>query len=571
MLTSVVRLQTKASVTSFTKPPIVTPKSTDRPGWQKLGYTFEPQESPYQLWMNEELVRRRGYVARAEPMLLSFITPVWNTPLEYLIALAESILGQDFGAGQTFDWVIADNGSTDPDVRSYLQELTRHEFIRLVQLNENTGIIGGTRVALEHSRGRYIVPVDHDDYVYPDAARILTNYIQAHNYPVLLYSDEDKLVGNRFEEAYLKPDWDPVLFTHSCYIAHLCAIDRETACSVGAYTDPEVAGCPDWDTFIRFMVAGYTPSHVPDVLYGWRKHPGSTAGNIEAKNYIHSSQRAALGRFVRSQRPNRFQLDYSPFFSGTPDWWFRRLPVPGRQICQIVIGSGTGENEALHVSPDGPISEVANLIREAADSATVVRLAGDDVVMDRADWEWEALAMLELFPDVAVVGGPLFNSSGLALSTGIYFGFGDGCGMPDRWRSRTDPGYFVQMWKPHSVSAMSSQNLIVCSGFLLDALASDVIDQSAPVWIFGQWLGLAASAWCKRVVFSPFLAGSTEHDWYRKSTPELMKPMVVRHPQAFMRNPLYSPRLALEEGMGYRPATASERQRHLEGLCGRVL
>jgi glycosyltransferase involved in cell wall biosynthesis len=536
---------------SHANPPALTPEP-------RSAYTFKPADSPYQDLMNGEMLRRHEYVARPEPALLSFVTSVWDTPLEYLTVLAESILGQDFGAGETFEWVITDNGSTNPDVCRYLQELTRHDFIRLVRLDQNAGIIGGTRAAVERARGRYIVPVDSDDYVYTDAARIMVSSIQEHRYPALLFSDEDKLVGNRFEEAYFKPDWDPVLFVHSCYIAHLCAIDRGLASCVGAYSDPSVSGCHDWDTFIRFMMAGYKPVHVPEVLYSWRKHAGSTAGNIESKSYIHSSHVTALGRILRGCRPHRFELNYSPFFSGTPDWWFRRLPVHGRSFCRMVVGSGRDKTE-LRLGPDAPISEALPFINDAAYSATVVRLTGDDVVMDREDWEWESLAMLELFPDVAAVGGPLFNSSGLALSAGIYFGFGDGCGMPDRWRSRRDPGYFAQMWKPHSVSAMSAQNLVVWSGFLLDTLASGLIDKHAPVWTLGEWLGLAAARWGRRIVFSPFLAGSTNDDWYLKWTPELIEPMQAQNPRAFKQNPCYSIRLSLTEGKGYQPAEANER------------
>jgi glycosyltransferase involved in cell wall biosynthesis len=286
--------------------------------------------------MDGELVRREQYTADPEPSLLSFVTSAWDTPVEFLEILAESIIRQDCSV---FEWVIADNGSSSTPTRAYLEKLAGHELIRVVRSERNLGIIGGTRLAVDHARGRYIVPVDSDDYLYPDAARLLAHFIHRHRYPALLYSDEDKLNGARFEEAYLKPDWDPVLFVHSCYIAHLCAIDRALALSMAAYSDPEVSGCHDWDTFIRFMMNGYEPVHIPEVLYSWRKHAQSTAANINSKDYIHRSHRKALNRFLSSRKSAKyFVLEPSPFFGGTPDWRFRRHHVHSRTILTVTIG-----------------------------------------------------------------------------------------------------------------------------------------------------------------------------------------------------------------------------------------
>src|ERR1700683_3358576 len=114
--------------------------------------------------------------------------------------------------------------------------------------------------------------------------------IQSNNYPPLLYSDEDHLLGNLTIDPYFKPGWDPVLFVNSCYIAHLCAIDRRLGERLGIYTDSETNGYHDWDSFTRFVRAGYTAVHIPEVLYSWRMHPNSTAANSASKDYIYTSQ-----------------------------------------------------------------------------------------------------------------------------------------------------------------------------------------------------------------------------------------------------------------------------------------
>ncbi len=58
----------------------------------------------------------------------------------------------------------------------------------------------------------------------------------------------------------------------------------------------------------------------------------------------------------------------------------------------------------------------------------------------------------------------------MILEAGRYFGFGGVCGCPNRGRSLSDPGYFSQMWKQRSVSAVSIQFAVMRAAFLVDLL-----------------------------------------------------------------------------------------------------
>ncbi|MDI7046710.1 glycosyltransferase, partial [Escherichia coli] len=117
-----------------------------------------------------------------------------------------------------------------------LDELAAHPCVRLIRVEKNLGIVGGLRVCLEAARNRYVVPLDADDLIASDCVRVLTSSLKAAGYPALAYTDEDKCDETSYRDPYYKPDWDPVLFAHSCYISHLCAIDRTLALQHGAYT-----------------------------------------------------------------------------------------------------------------------------------------------------------------------------------------------------------------------------------------------------------------------------------------------------------------------------------------------
>lgn len=264
---------------------------------RQAGYLLPSRETRvYETWIARHVAARRTVCQGAlERGLLSILTPVWDgSPVRYLKTLANSIISQNEQGA--CEWIILDNGCSHRGILSFLEELKEHDWMKLHRVSANLGIIKGLRYCLERAPGRYALPVDADDYLYRDALRVITSWVQRAGYPALLYTDEDKIIGNRAYQPYLKPDWDPVLLLNSAYIAHLGVIDREKALELGAYTDPNVEGSPDWDVFVRFMIAGYTAVHIPEIVYSWRSHARSTADDAASKSYIQSSQKAVLQR-----------------------------------------------------------------------------------------------------------------------------------------------------------------------------------------------------------------------------------------------------------------------------------
>jgi hypothetical protein len=194
--------------------------------------------------------------------------------------------------------------------------------------------------------------VDHDDLLAPDCVRVLTHELVRHAFPAYAYTDEDKLDGQNCRDPYFKPDWDPVLFSASCYIAHMIVFERSRALELGAYTDRRVEGSHDWDTFTRFAGAGLVPLHIAEVLYTWRMHSLSTAGNFQSKPYVFTSQRVVLEKIVaQGAWPDRFHVEPSPLFEGTPDGWIRRDRVEPRGIVTALVGARDETRHGAAIDP----------------------------------------------------------------------------------------------------------------------------------------------------------------------------------------------------------------------------
>ena len=110
--------------------------------------------------------------------------------------------------------------------------------------------------------------------------------------------------------------------------------------------------------------------------------------------------------------------------------------------------------------PGADVAALEEIIEGCAEARRLVHVLWAGTEIDGAEWPWEAMAQFELYPDTAVVGGRI-HWDGRIQGAASYFGFGRGCDSPDRGRSVNDPGYFVQMWKPHSASAVPVQHCVV--------------------------------------------------------------------------------------------------------------
>jgi glycosyltransferase involved in cell wall biosynthesis len=537
----------------------------------------------YNRWMAVHLRRRQArYRGSTIPGLLTIVTPVWDgTPLAYFRALAEAIVRQN-GAGHC-EWVVLNNGCQKRELLEYFEELKRHSWVAIHTSPGNVGIIGGLRLCLERAQGRYVLPVDADDWLYPDCLDVVSWWVRETGYPPLLYSDEDKRIDVRAVQPYLKPDFDPVLLLNSAYIAHLGVIDRQMALELGAYSDKSTEGSADWDLFIRFLVAGKAAVHIPEVVYGWRMHPESTADDALSKPYIHTSQKAVLERYLHLRGiAEDYRVEYSPLLNGgTADWWIeRRHTRPWPAVLVVLTNEPNGRKlvdpphypdltsvtlpalaglgrlrEVLSNRPATPARGLGDFLsvltkhRLAAGlvSEELVCLVSEDLRIDRQDWLWDAISLLEKHPDAVMVGGRIRNGRDEIVSAGLVLGFEGDAGCPDAGRPAIDPGYFTQMFKQRSVSAVSSQFAVIRSSFLREIPA----DVSIP--FLGAWAGALARRLGRRIVFSPFLSAVSDLDWQALVTPAERERFQNENHDILPDRRYYSRYLGLKRESAYKP------------------
>ena len=544
-----------------------------------LEIALNEADDGYERWIERRLEDRRSeYPARGDAGLFSLLTTVYDTPAAYIATLAASVFSQTW---TDFEWVLLDNGSQSRATRDALDRLARDPRVRLFRTDKNLGIIGGMRHVLERASNRYVLPLDSDDYLFPDALSIMASVAQQHGGPPLLYSDEDKLRDNRHTDAFLKPDWDPVLLRNCCYIAHLCAIDRHQAIQLGAYTDPGAEGCHDWDTFLRFVRAGAAAVHVPEILYSWRMHAGSTAADVTSKHYIVNSHRHVLETHVAlCGLGDRLEVVPSPFFPASPDWWFRRTRANAPPVTLVVFLPDDDQTEPLlpaaggypvsrvwlvdgsHREPGGTSAEThartlyplatvervkgrtgESLARAAQTDAALMAVVDSTVSIVSDDWLWEMIGLKEAFPDAVMLGGRLIDTDGRVFQAAGVFGLGEGVDSPDRGRAERDPGYFGTALKQRSTDWVPGSLCAYDPAFLRTVELDDAntLDSAALA------LSIRADEARRRVIFTPFVEGRVRRlDQLRTSA--VVASSVVRQSGRH-----YHRLLSREEGHLFRP------------------
>ena len=263
-----------------------------------------PAGKSYKEWYEEhcptkeELMRQREVEFSVQP-LISIVVPTYQTPIPFLKDMIDSVRKQSY---EKWELCIADgslNGDeNDTKVIRVREELNRYSMedkrIKVVYLEENQGIAENTNQALALATGEYIGLSDHDDMLTPDALYEIVKAINDYDYDVL-YTDEDKISedSHDYKKPVFKPDYSPELLCANNYITHFFVAKKSIVDRLGGFRK-EYDGSQDYDFIFRCVELAKKVGHVSKVLYHWRMHGGSVAGDPTSKMYAYDAGKKAI-------------------------------------------------------------------------------------------------------------------------------------------------------------------------------------------------------------------------------------------------------------------------------------
>lgn len=266
-----------------------------------MAQSFNDQNVKYQEWilLNEpdeaELAEQRKASANfAYAPLISFLTPVFNPPVDVLEELIESVLEQTY---PNFELLLGDFG-TSAEVSALITKYASIDHrIKALTFTDNQGIAGNSNQILEKVSGDFVALLDHDDTVSPDALYENVLRLNEADYD-FIYSDKDKIdeKGTRFDPLF-KAKLSPEMLLNINYLTHLNLMRTTVVREIGGW-DSDTDGAQDWDLFLRFIARSDKVCHVPKILYHWRVLSTSTALSIETKPYALAGQRRAIDKYL---------------------------------------------------------------------------------------------------------------------------------------------------------------------------------------------------------------------------------------------------------------------------------
>lgn len=256
--------------------------------------------APYMAWRKINVYGRRSQslserrlAAAASPLpLISVVMPVYRPPLRYLAMAVESVFVQAYA---NWELCIADDASKDETIAIYLKGLAaRDARVKVRFLSENLNISAATNAAADLARGEFLLFLDNDDLLAPDALTEAALYLLEHPDTDYLYSDDDKVDtdGVHFSPQF-KPDWSPELLLSYMYCAHMIVVRRTLFEMLGGMRTG-FEGSQDYDFALRATENARHVGHIPKILYHWRVLPGSTAASGDAKPAAFEAGRRAV-------------------------------------------------------------------------------------------------------------------------------------------------------------------------------------------------------------------------------------------------------------------------------------
>jgi GT2 family glycosyltransferase len=503
----------------------------------------------YETWLDRhraslaelEIMRRESRAFSVQP-LVSIITPVFNTPEEWLRQAIDSVLAQAY---ENWELLLIDDASTERSTIDFLSRIEQADSrVRVIRRRANGGISAASNDGLAQARGEWIAILDHDDVLEPDALFQTAKLLQTNDEVDLVYSDEDKLTEEGFASPMFKPDWSPDYFLSYNYVCHFTAFRRSLAQEIGGFRS-EFDGSQDYDLFLRMIERTNRVHHIPRVLYHWRKTENSVADNIRRKpGALEAGRRAIADHLERRGQRAHVTVDWR-----THAYCVRRDVEDPSKIAIITAArpSFAGQIdypkfEIVIVDPAGQSNygAVYNSAVEQTTSPWILFLAGD---VEPIENDWLTLMAEHVQrSEVGAVGARLISRDDKIDHAGIVVGVDGITQSAFRGFNAEDPGVCRQLQITRNYSAVSGACLLTRREVFQEIGG---FDEQLPDVLADVDLCLKMGRVGYLVVYTPFAklyrSGSQTE---RKIDNHFAEIMRERWAGALARDPYYNPNLS---------------------------
>jgi len=470
-------------------------------------YSLVPQASSnissklsYRKWIKKNEKDKHSVNILTSTPLLSIVTPIYNTKKKYLVQMIESVLEQSYA---NWEFCMADDASTSEETLEILKEYARKDDrIKIVYRENNGHISEASNSAFALATGEYVLFLDHDDMLSPDALYSMAVELNKDPSLKLIYSDEDKIdTDNNRYAAHFKSGWNPDMFFSQNYLCHLIMIKRDIVAKVGAFRTG-YEGSQDYDLILRCLayIDNSEIGHIEKILYHWRAIENSIAMDPNAKRYAtsaavralqdyfkHTEQKVTVGRGMVE---NTYKITYH-MESDPP---LVSIIIPTRDKYELLhkciesIKSHTvyANYEILILDNESSEPNILEYFQELKQfkniriieyphpfnfsainnfavsqaKGKVLALLNNDAEIISPDWLTE-MVQHALRPEIAAVGAMLYYRDNTIQHAGVVLGIGGVAGHGHKYFPKGAFGYFSRLKIIQNYAAVTGACLVV--------------------------------------------------------------------------------------------------------------
>lgn len=222
---------------------------------------------------------------------ISIVMPVYNRE-HYVKGAIDSILNQTF---TDFEFIIVNDGSTDNTLQ--ILKSYNDERIKILENDQNRGIVYSRNRGLEAATGKYVGMFDSDDIALPDKFKIQHNFLETNpNFGMVgawvKFIDENGNITKGKWKLTKPSNYIPSIMLFRNYFVQSTILIRKEAIPEGGYS----AGFDIVeDSKMWFDVSkNYKVANIQDYLVHYRVH----SGNISDMGEKHLTNSKKLFRYI---------------------------------------------------------------------------------------------------------------------------------------------------------------------------------------------------------------------------------------------------------------------------------
>ena len=460
-----------------------------------------------------------------QKVVISIVVPLYNTPENFLREMIESVIWQTY-SGWELCLADASDVSYQKEIEKVVKEYqSKNPNIKYRKLADNDGISNNTNSALIMAQGQYIGLMDHDDILHPSALYKVMREIERYDAD-FIYTDELSFVGttDKVQSVHLKPDFKQESFRNNNYICHFTVFDKSLLEKAGRFRK-QYDGSQDYDLFLRLTSEAGVIRHIPEVLYYWRLHSGSSASGVAPKPYIVEAGRKTLADYLKKRNEGAVveaSKTHGPFYKITYN-----VPKDSRVYIMTEDGETAGWVKAslknspfdINISKNGDIPPVDV---SAYDYIIMVRKGYRPEKMS-SEWLTELLQCLQPV-DNHVASPTVYDKEGKVYHAGYCFSSHWNEKIRPLYRNvpRKEAGYMNRLEFRQNVSLLGGAVLAV-KNETYNIWINDNYDKiqkrwkSYGMWTDQAWFSICFTAQrnfgdCVVSPYAPFISGSHPHE-----------------------------------------------------------